>query len=139
MTTQSTPSKQTVREVLKELLADLVRFGRAEFNLIKAEGLAAARHGIGAVAFFTVTLVFLLLFAIFALGAAAEAIGGWLHHPWLGWLIMAGAFLVVGALFGLIGYRKLKRAIREGKNVPAIVKEDLEWVRQLPKRNESES
>jgi Na+/melibiose symporter-like transporter len=80
-----------------------------------------------------------LLVVIFLLGAAAEGLGGLFHHPWLGWLIMAGLILVVGALLGWLGYRMLKETIAEGRKVGATVKEDLEWVTRLPRQRENGS
>ena len=135
MATQEAPTKQSVLEVLRELLHDFARFARAEVNVLKAEGKEAALRGIKAIAFFAVAAIFALLVLIFLLGTAAEAIGGWLNHPWLGWLIMAALFLVAAGVLGLAGYRRLRSAISEGKQAASIVKEDLEWVRQLPKRN----
>ena len=39
-----------------------------------------------------------------------RALGGLLGHPWLGWLIVAGLILVIGAILGRLGYVMLKRA-----------------------------
>jgi cytochrome c biogenesis protein CcdA len=135
MATQEAPTRQSVLEVLRELLHDVVRFARAEVTLLVAEGKEAARRALWAIAFIAGALVFAFLLLIFLLGAAAEAIGGLLNHPWLGWLILAAAFVLLAVILGLAGYRRLKSAINEGKKVGSIVKEDLEWVRQLPKRN----
>ena len=120
---------------LREILADGQRFVRAEMGLARAEGTAAAKRAAIAAGLLAAAAVGLLLSVILLLGAAAEAIGGALHHPWLGWLIMAGLLLVIVGVLGGLGYRMVRRTIAEGRRVGATVKEDLEWVRELLKPN----
>ena len=119
---------------LRQILADGLRFVRAEMGLARAEGSAAAKRAALAAGLLAAA-VGLLLSAVLLLGAAAEAIGGALHHPWLGWLIMAGLLLVIVGVLGGLGYRMVRRTIAEGRRVGATVKEDLEWVRELLKPN----
>jgi hypothetical protein len=120
---------------LRQILADGLRFVRAEMGLARAEGSAAAKRAALAAGLLAAAAVGLLLSAVLLLGAAAEAIGGALHHPWLGWLIMAGLLLVIVGVLGGLGYRMVRRTIAEGRRVGATVKEDLEWVRELLKPN----
>jgi protein-S-isoprenylcysteine O-methyltransferase Ste14 len=127
-----TPS---VIDALRGILADGMRFVHAEIGLVRAQGTATAKRAAFAAALLATTAIALLLVVVFLLGAGAEGLGGLLHHPWLGWLIMAGLILVVGALLAGLGYRMLKKTIAEGRRVGATVKEDLEWVRELLKQN----
>jgi hypothetical protein len=120
---------------LRQIVADALRFVRAEMGLARAEGGAVAKRAAIAAGLLAAAAVGLLLSAVLLLGAAAEAIGGALHHPWLGWLIMAGVLLVLVGVLGGLGYRMVKSTIAEGRRVGATVKEDLEWVRELLKPN----
>jgi hypothetical protein len=124
-----------VREALRELVSDILRFGRAELHLVKAEGTSAGKRGAIAAALLGTAATFGFLLLIFLLGAGAVAIGEVTGMAWLGWLCVAGLTLVIGAIAGLIGFRMLRRAIREGRQVGSIVKEDLEWLRELPRQN----
>ena len=125
----------SVIDALREILADGLRFVRAEIGLVRARGTATAKRAAFAAALLAAAAFAALLVIVFLLGAGAEGLGGLLHHAWLGWLIMAGLLLAVGALLGWLGYRMLKRTIAEGRRVGATVKEDLEWVRELLKQN----
>jgi cytochrome c biogenesis protein CcdA len=132
MTAQSPPS---VREVVRELAADALRFGRAELNLVRAEGTRAGKRGAIAAVLLGIAATFGFLVLIFLLGAGAAAIGEVTGMPWLGWLCIAGLALVISGIAGLSGVARLRRAIREGKQVGSVVKEDLEWLRELPRQN----
>jgi hypothetical protein len=125
----------SLHDSLRELFHDTVRFARAEVNVVKAEGIEAGKRGALAVGLLAGGAVAILLMLVFLLGAAAEALGGLFDRPWLGWLCIAGLVLVVAAILGLLGYRTLRRAIAEGKRVSATVKEDLEWVKELPRQS----
>ncbi len=127
--------RPSVIDALRGILADAMRFARAEVGLVRAQGTATAKRAGFAAALLAAAALALCLVVVFLLGAGAEGLGGLLHHPWLGWLIMAGLLLVVAALLGWLGYRMLKRTIAEGRRVGATVKEDLEWVRELLKQN----
>ncbi len=132
MRTESPPSP---RDLLREVVGDTLRFVRAEVRLLKAEGVEAGKRGAFAAGLLFAAALGLMLTVVLLLGAGAEAVGDALGHPWLGWLCVAGLILVITAILGLAGYRKLRRAIAEGRRVGTIVKEDLEWVRELPKQS----
>lgn len=136
---EAPPTRQSVIDILRGLLADGIRFVRAEIRLVVAEGKDAAKRAAIGVALIVVALGFLFLVAIFGLSAGAIAVGDALDHPWLGFLIFAGGFLLITVLLGFLGYRRIKGAVAEGKGAFTTVKEDLEWVKQLPKRNGNES
>ncbi|MGO8685612.1 MAG: phage holin family protein [Candidatus Dormibacteria bacterium] len=126
-------------DLLREILADALRTGRAELNLVKAEGVAAGKRGAIAVGLLAGAALAVFLVIVLLLGAAAEALGGLLGHRWLGWLIIAGLSLVVAATLAWLGYRMVRRTIAEGRRVGATVKEDLEWLRELPRQSASGS
>lgn len=131
----SAETSPPVREALRELVADVLRFGRAELNLVKAEGARAGKRGAIAAVLLGIAATFGFLVLIFLLGAGATAIGEATGMPWLGWLCVAGLTLIISGTAGLAGIARLRRAIREGKQVGGIVKEDLEWLRELPRQN----
>src|SRR5487761_1241896 len=119
---RATPSHQTVIDSLRQILADALRFVRAELTLVKAQGIAAGkRGGIGAALLMGAGVMGFLVVALL-LGAAAAAIGEAFGQPWLGWVIIAGGglfvaggFWVVAALLAGVGFRPLRRAVAEGR------------------------
>jgi cytochrome c biogenesis protein CcdA len=129
----------SVIDALREILADGLRFVRAEIGLVRARGTATAKRAAFAAALLAAAAIAALLVVVFLLGAGAEGLGGLFHHAWLGWLIMAGLILVVAAVLGWFGYLMLKKTIAEGRTVGATVKEDLEWITRLPRQRENGS
>jgi cytochrome c biogenesis protein CcdA len=127
--------RQTLLDTLRDLLADALRLLRAEIGLLKAQGAGTAKRGAIAAALLAAAGAGTFVFVILLLGTAATAIGEALGHLWLGWLIVAAFVLVVAGGLALIGYLQMRKAITEAKQVGTTVKEDLEWVRQLPRRN----
>src|ERR1019366_8545747 len=119
----------SVIDALRGIVADGARFVRAEIGLVRAQGTATAKRAAFAAALLAAAAFAGLLVIVFLLGAGAEGLGGFLHHPWLGWLIMVGLLLAVGALLGWLGYRMLKRKIAEGRRGGATAKEDPGWGR----------
>ncbi len=131
----SGPAWGSARDEVRELVDDALRLARSEVGMVKAEGMEAGRHGALGAGLMAGAALFAVLVLVCLLGAAAAAIGGALGMPWLGWLC-AGflALVIAGALAG-VGYRVVRRAISEGKRVGSTLKEDLEWVRELPRHS----
>lgn len=128
---------ESPKAVITDLISEFVRFLKAELDLAKAEGTAATKRTLFGAGFVITALAFFLLVDVFLLSALAVVIGDALGHVWLGFLIVAAGLLVVSLVLGLIGFRKIKSGIGEGKQVGATLKEDMEWLRQLPKHDES--
>ncbi|MBV8195675.1 MAG: phage holin family protein [Candidatus Dormibacteraeota bacterium] len=84
-----------------------------------------------------VTLLFALIYALAGLPAAFSI--PLFHNTWLGWVAFGGIFLVLALVFGLVGYRLLRGAVKEGKETGQQFKEDAEWLKGLTKRGSSES
>jgi hypothetical protein len=131
----TTSSPASLVDLLREILDDALRVGRAELNLVKVEGIAAGKRGALAAGLLAGAAIAAFLVVVFLLGAGAEALGGLLGHRWLGWLIVAGLCLLLAAIMGWLGYRMVKRTIATGRRVGATLKEDLEWVRDLPRQS----
>jgi hypothetical protein len=132
---QTAVPSPSLADLLREILGDALRVGRAELNLVKEEGVAAGKRGALAAGLLVGAAVAAFLFLIFLLGTAAEALGGLLGHRWLGWLIIAVLSLAAAAILAWLGYRMAKRTIAEGRRVGTTVKEDLEWLRELPRQS----
>ena len=141
MTTQETPSEPTTGELLKGIADDATTLFRQELLLARQElqeGLAATAQAGALLAVAGVLGLYALGFLLFTI---AVAIGG---PDWLGFAIVTVVLLVVIAVLGLLGRRRLaaskvapERAKAELKETAAELKEELKWARpqqQPPER-----
>jgi Putative Actinobacterial Holin-X, holin superfamily III len=103
---------QSIGNLVRDATAHLSTLVRAEVELARAEITAEVKKGLTGSVFFIVALVVLLLAFPFLFTAAALGIdkGLWdWAQPWGGFAIIFLAMLVIAALFGLLGFRKVKR------------------------------
>ena len=120
--------------LLHRITEDTTRLVRLEIELAKEQAKESAIRSLKAGIFIGVAIACALLGMIYALGAVPAAIGGLLHHAWLGWLIFGVFLLLVAAVCGYVGYRRVMRMVETTKQAVGTFKEDLEWVKELPKR-----
>jgi hypothetical protein len=122
---------RSIPEILQDVLTNIQDIVRAEVRLAKAElgeELNAARSGglligVGAVAAIFSTL-FLLLACVYALGRVVP--------NWAAALIVAAAVGVAAAVTLGIGLKRLK-TIQAVPKTTAILKENVQWAKQLTK------
>jgi hypothetical protein len=120
--------------LVHRITEDTTRLARLEIELAKEQAKESLIRSLKAGAFLGVAATCALLGIIYALGAAPAAIGSALDHPWLGWLIFGVFLLLIAAICGYVGYRRVMATVRTTKEAVGSFKEDLEWVKELPKR-----
>ena len=125
---------EALGDLVHRITEDTTRLVRLEIELAKAQVKESAIRALKAGIFLGVAATCAVLGIIYALGAAPAAIGSALGHPWLGWLIFGGFLFVIAGIFGLVGYRRVKATVNTTKQAVGSFKEDLEWVKELPKR-----
>jgi hypothetical protein len=78
----------------------------------------------------------LLVLAItFAFAILPVAFGkSWFGEEWIGWAVMAGVFLLLALVLGLIAYGLIKSISSRTKETVGSIKEDAEWVIKLMKQ-----
>ena len=125
---------EALGDLVHRITEDTTRLVRLEIELAKAQAKESAIRSLKAGIFLGIAVTCALLGMIYALGAAPAAIGSALDHPWLGWLIFGGFLFLVAGICGFVGYRRVKATVRTTKEAVGSFKEDLEWVKELPKR-----
>jgi ABC-type multidrug transport system fused ATPase/permease subunit len=125
---------EALGDLVHRITEDTTRLVRLEIDLAIAQLKDSAIRSLKAGVFIGIALTCAVLGMIYLLGAAPAAIGSALGHPWLGWLIFGFFLIVVGALNFLVGYRRVMATVRTTKEAVGSFKEDLEWVKELPKR-----
>jgi hypothetical protein len=125
---------EALGDLVHRITEDTTRLVRLEIELAKAQAKESAIRALKAGILLGIAATCAILGMIYALGAAPAAIGSALGHPWLGWLIFGAFLFVVAGIFGVVGYRRVKATVNTTKQAVGSFKEDLEWVKELPKR-----
>lgn len=125
---------EALGDLVHRITEDTTRLVRLEIDLAVAQAKDSAIRALKAGIFIGIALTLAVLGMIYALGAAPAAIGSALGHPWLGWLIFGFFLFVIAGICGLVGYRRVMATVKTTKEAVGSFKEDLEWVKELPKR-----
>jgi len=129
MTSQDSATERTLGQLVADATHDISSIMRGEIALAKAEiGADVKKAGAGG-AMFAVAGVFSFLALILLLIAAAYGLVAAGLAPWLSFVIVAGALLVVGAILALVAKRtvgkikgKPERTIKSAQDTIAAIK-----------------
>lgn len=128
------PNGQSVGQLVAAASKDMSTLIRAEIDLAKAELREDAKHAalsgglFGAAAYVASLAVVLLSFA-----AAYGLVAAGLHEAWA-FLIVGGAWLLLGMLFALVGRGRAKRIGPPTRTI-RTVKDNVAFVRQIRQRD----
>jgi MFS family permease len=115
------PANPSIGDLVKDASAQVSTLVRAEVELAKAEITRDVKKGLTGSVFFILALVVLLYSTFFMFFFLAELLDTWLWR-WAAFLIVFILMLVVTAVFGLLGYLKVRR-IRGPQQTIESVKE----------------
>lgn len=115
------PPNPSIGDLVKDASAQVSTLVRAEVELAKAEITRDVKKGLTGSVFFILALVVLLYSTFFMFFFLAELLDTWLWR-WAAFLIVFILMLVVTAVFGLLGYLKVRR-IRGPQQTIESVKE----------------
>lgn len=129
MTDQNDETERTLGQLVADATHDLSSIIRSEITLAKAEiGADAKKAGAGA-GLFAVAGLFAFLALILLLIAAAYGLVAAGLAPWLSFLIVACALLVIGVIMALLGKSKVskikgkpERAIKNAQDTIAAIR-----------------
>lgn len=100
--------EQSIGAIVKDATTHVSTLLRAEVELAKAEVTAEVKKGLQGSIFFIVALTILLFSLFFLFFALGEVLAIWLHRA-AAFGIVFGAMVVVAALFGLLGYLRVRK------------------------------
>lgn len=120
-------AEQSLGALVNSAIGDLKSLVKMEKELAVAEAKQAAGKAAPAIAGFAVAAAAIVLFLLIGSMALAITIGDQLTLGW-GFTIVAGAWLVLGALCGLVGVTLLKKISAPERTI-RTVKETAEWAR----------
>ena len=114
----------SIGELVKESAAHVSTLVRAEVELARAEVTAEVKKGLQGSIFFIVALVIILFSLFFLFFTLAEVIAIWLPE-WAGFAITFGIMVLAAALFGLLGYLRVRK-IRKPERTISSLKESAQ-------------
>jgi hypothetical protein len=127
------PSGRSTADLVKDVLAGTQTMVRQELELARLElmeGVAAKGQAAGAGAAAGVLALYVVGFLGLAGGAALSQV----VPAWLAWLIVAGVFLLLTALAGLVARARARSAPLGVDKTKASIEEDVAWAKRLIRR-----
>ncbi|WP_024800977.1 phage holin family protein [Nocardia sp. BMG51109] len=98
----------SVGDLVRDAAEQMSTLVRAEVALAKAEVTGEIRKGLQGSVYFVVALTILLFSSFFFFFFLAELLDVWLYR-WASFLIVFGLMVLAVAVFGFLGYRKVRK------------------------------
>ena len=111
--------EQTIGGLVTDVTTQLSNLVRAEVELAKAEVTAEVRKGVTGSVFFIVAAVIGLFSLFFFFFTFAELLSVWLVR-WAAFAIVFGVMLLAAALFGLLGYQKVRKIRKPERTIESL-------------------
>ncbi len=118
------PGEQSIGELVREATTHVSTLVRAEVELARAEVTKEVKKGLQGSIFFVIALTILLFSLFFAFLALGELLDIWLDRA-AAFAIVFGIMLLVAALFGFLGYLRVRR-IRKPERTISTLKESAQ-------------
>ena len=103
-----TAGNASVGDLVRDAAEQVSTLVRAEVALAKAEVTGEIRKGLQGSVYFIIALTVLLFSSFFFFFFLAELLDVWLYR-WASFLIVFALMIVAVAVFGLLGYRKVRK------------------------------
>ena len=110
---------QTIGALVSEVTTHLSTLVRAEVELAKAEVTAEVRKGVTGSVFFTIAATIGLFSLFFLFFTLAELLAEWLMR-WAAFAIVFGVMLLAAALFGFLGYQKVRKIHKPERTIESL-------------------
>ena len=111
--------EQTVGGLVRDVTTQLSNLVRAEVELAKAEVTAEVRKGVTGSVFFAVAAAIGLFSLFFLFFTLAELLSLWLLR-WVAFAIVFGLMILGAALFGFLGYRKVRKIRKPERTIESL-------------------
>ncbi len=111
--------EQSVGDLVREVTTQLSNLVRAEVELARAEVTAEVRKGVTGSVFFVVAAA-IGLFSLFFLFFTLAALLAEVFLIWVAFAIVFGLQLLFAALFGFLGYRKVRKIRKPERTIESL-------------------
>lgn len=113
------PSEASIGTLVRDATAQMSTLVRAEVELAKAEVTGEVKKGLQGSLFFILALTVLLFSSFFFFFFLAELLDMWVPR-WLAFLIVFLLMVVVTAVFGLLGYLRVRKLRAPAKTIDSL-------------------
>lgn len=124
--------EHSIGELVKDLSHETSTLVRQEVELAKVEMTEKARE-YALDAGMLAAAALLAFFAFGALTAAAIAALTLVFELWLAALIVAGAYILLAAIIGAVGYSRIKKSTPVPDETVETIREDVKWLKEKTK------
>ncbi|BCK52588.1 hypothetical protein NWFMUON74_03600 [Nocardia wallacei] len=114
-----TTKNASIGDLVRDAAEQMSTLVRAEVALAKAEVTGEIRKGLQGSVYFIVALTILLFSSFFFFFFLAELLDVWLYR-WASFLIVFALMVVAVALFGFLGYRKVRKLRAPEKTIESL-------------------
>lgn len=113
------PGDSSVGDLVRDATTHLSTLIRSELELAKAELTSEVRKGVRGSIYFVLALAILIFSLFFLFIALGETLSIWLHRA-ASFGIVFGVMLLAAALFGLLGYRRVRSIRKPERTINAV-------------------
>ena len=124
-------AEESLADIGRQIADDAARLVRMEIDLAKAGAVESLKRALIAVVLIVLALPLVLIGSTLAFAALPKHFG----DTWWSWALAGAGFLLLAGLLGTVAALRIRAAIRRQKQTVADLKEDVEWVRQLTRRD----
>jgi len=128
-------AEESLADIGRQIADDAARLVRMEIELAKAGMIATLKRALVAVGLVMLALPLLIIGSTLAFASLPKHFG----DVWWSWAIAGAGFLLFAMLLGGIAAMSVRAAVRRQKATIADIKEDVEWVKGLTRRDSKSS
>ncbi|HEX8519407.1 MAG TPA: phage holin family protein [Pseudonocardia sp.] len=110
---------RTVGALVREVTTQLSTLVRAEVELARSEVTAEVKKGVTGSVYFIIAATIGLFSLFFLFFTLAELLAVWLNRP-ASFAIVFGVMVLGAALFGLLGYRKVRKIRKPERTIESL-------------------
>lgn len=113
------PGNGSIGTLVKDATTQVSTLVRAEVELAKAEVTGEVKKGLRGSVYFIIALAVALFSAFFLFFTLAEVLNIWLPS-WASYGIVFLGMVLIAAVFGLLGYRKVRKIRKPERTIDAV-------------------
>jgi len=124
-------AEESLADIGRQIADDAARLVRMEIELAKAGFVETLKRALAALVLVMLALPLLIIGSTLAFASLPKHFG----DVWWSWALAGAGFLLFAVVLGGVAAMLVRAAIRRQKETVSDIKEDVEWVKQLTRRD----